>query len=162
MSDTALYIQLLFLTAILSVITFVDVRTRTIPDLATIALAACGFLSQWVYASALAALATAGIYFALFWLIREIHWHTTHRIGLGFGDVKMAGAAGTWLTIGAVPLFVGFAALTALTFIGFASVVKGAAILRLRIPFGPFLALSLLACWILKISDVELGALYGY
>jgi leader peptidase (prepilin peptidase)/N-methyltransferase len=159
--DIAIMLQLLILCAILTVISVVDLKTQTIPDSALVLLALAGLGFQWMAASALEALISALFYFLIFWLVRKAHYLTTRRTGLGFGDVKMAGAAGLWISIGAAPLFIGIASVTALFSVGAASVVTGAAVLRQRIPFAPFLALSLLVCWILGINNFDMDDFYA-
>ena len=155
-----LYLQLLFLVLALSIISLVDLRTQTIPDLAVLLLGLGGICFQGFSVSALSAVMSAAFYFSCFWLIRELHYLATGGIGLGFGDVKMAGAAGAWITIGAAPLFIGLAACVALLAVAAATLVGGPAIWNRRIPFGPFLALSLLVCWMLKVSYIDLDGFY--
>jgi leader peptidase (prepilin peptidase)/N-methyltransferase len=160
MMGAALYIQLFVLVLTLTIIAVVDVKTQTIPDWALVALAAAGLCFQWLGSSVVYAILSAAFYFACFWLIRKGHQMVTGRIGLGFGDVKMAGAAGAWIAIGTAPLFVGLAAFAALLSVGIAAFAGGAAVLRQRIPFGPFLALSLLVCWMLKVANIDLDGFY--
>lgn len=157
MTDAMIMLQLGLLSVILAVVTVVDIRTQTIPDVATATLAAGGLLFaatdsvaslSWAVASGLA-------YLVLFWAIRLGHWQLTGRIGMGFGDVKLAGAAGLWLTPQLLPVFMGGAAVSALLVTGALAVFSGASVLRRRIPFGPFLAIGLLVCWLLKVSNPD-------
>jgi leader peptidase (prepilin peptidase) / N-methyltransferase len=163
MMETLIALQLALLSGILAVVTVVDVRTQTIPDVATALLAAGGLLFaaldsvttlQWAAASGL-------VYFLLFWGIRGAHWRLTGRLGLGFGDVKLAAAAGLWLTPALLPFFMGAAAGSALLAIGVFAVFAGAGALSRRIPFGPFLAVGLLACWLVKVSNPP-GGTFGW
>lgn len=158
--SAVLLIQLFILVLGLAIIAIVDFRTRTIPDWVLVLLTAVGLGFQALAISPLAALASVVFYFLCFWLIRKAHHLATGRIGLGFGDVKMAGAAGAWITIGAAPLFIGLASLTALVSVACAAAFGGSAALKQRIPFGPFLGLSLLVCWILRVSDIGLDGFY--
>jgi len=160
MMNAALYLQLMFLVLALTIIAVVDLRTQTIPDTVLILLAVVGLAFQALNASPLSIVLSAAFYFICFWLIRKLHQLATGRIGLGFGDVKMAGAAGAWISVGAAPLFIGLAATTALLSVALVSLVGGGSVLKQRIPFGPFLALSLLVCWLLKVSNVDLDGIY--
>jgi len=161
--DLAVVAELALLSVTLSVITIVDFRTQTIPDVATALLAAGGLVFQaitsletlqWAMASGL-------LYFLLFWAIRQGHWRVTGRLGMGFGDVKLAGAAGVWLAPGLLPAFIGIAAFSALLSVSAVAIYAGAGALSRRIPFGPFLALSLMVCWLLKMSNIGLEAFYA-
>jgi len=158
--SAALLVQLFILVVGLTIISVIDFRTQTIRDWVVVMLAAAGLGFQAFAPSSLSALASVAFYFSCFWLIRKAHQLATGRIGLGFGDVKMAGAAGAWITIGAAPLFIGLAALAALLSVTCAAAVGGSAVLKQKIPFGPFLGLSLLVCWILRVSDVGVDSVY--
>ena len=161
--DANVLAQLALLSITLSVITIVDIRTQTIPDIATAVLALAGLAVQAIVSlEALQWAVTSGlIYFLFFWAVRQGHWRLTGRLGMGFGDVKLAGAAGIWLAPGLLPAFIGVAALSALLSVSAVAVYAGAGVMRRRIPFGPFLALSLLVCWLLKMSNLGLEALYA-
>jgi leader peptidase (prepilin peptidase)/N-methyltransferase len=157
MMDPGVVLQLAVLSLVLTVITVVDIRTQTIPDMATAVLGASGLgfaaldsitALQW-------AVADGVVYFLLFWGIRQGHWRLTGRVGMGFGDVKLAGAAGLWLTPALLPAFMGVAALSALLSLGTFAAFAGAGVLTRRIPFGPFLALGLLTCWLVKVSNAS-------
>lgn len=155
MIDTVIILQLALLSGILAVVAVVDVRTQTIPDVATALLAGGGLLFAALdsFATLQWSMATGAVYFLLFWTIRRVHWQLTGRIGMGFGDVKLAGAAGLWLTPAFLPMFMGFAAISALLVAGAWANFAGPGFLSRRIPFGPFLAFSLLACWLLRVSS---------
>lgn len=154
MMDIMPALQLALLSGVLAVVTVVDVRTRTIPDGATALLAVVGllFAAMESVAALQWAVLSGAAYLLLFWSIRQGHFRMTGRIGMGLGDVKLAGAAGLWLTPALLPAFMGVAALSALLSIGAYAAVAGADVLSRRIPFGPFLALGLLACWLLKVT----------
>ena len=157
-----IYVQLAVLSLIATTIAVVDFKTQTIPDLANALLAVSGVIVQIHSASAVWIATNILGYFGIFWLVRSAHTLVTGRVGLGFGDVKMAGAAGAWLSLGLFPFFIGAAAFAALFAVAGAGLVKGRSILLQRIPFGPFLALSLVACWILQVSQIDLVELYGF
>lgn len=159
--DIMVIAELALLSVTLSVITIVDFRTQTIPDIATAALAIGGLAFQAIISlEALQwAVASGLMYFLFFWAIRRGHWQLTGRLGMGFGDVKLAGAAGIWLAPALLPTFVGIAAVSALLSVSAVAVYAGAGVLSRRIPFGPFLAVSLMACWLLKMANIGLETL---
>jgi len=137
------------LAIILAIVTIVDIKRMVIPDWANACLLLLGVVSQtvlfeadlvWVASSVLA---LGG----LFWAVRYLHRRATGRIGLGMGDVKMAAAAGAWVGLGAIPSFLLFSSVSALLAALGLRVFKRAAA-RDRLPFGPFLAAGLLACWL--------------
>lgn len=163
MMDLVAIAQLALLSITLSVITIVDIRTQTIPDIATAVLAVGGLMFQAVVSPEAFQWAMAGglLYFLFFWAVRQGHWRVTGRLGMGFGDVKLAGAAGLWLAPGLLPAFIGIAAFSALLSVSAVAVYAGVGALSRRIPFGPFLALSLMVCWLLKVSNIGLEAFYA-
>lgn len=133
---------------VLAVITVIDVRHMIIPNSANVALLSLGLIAQALVLKSDPRLMLVGplVLGGLFWLVRHFHSQATGRLGLGLGDVKMAGAAGAWIGLTAIPSFLLFSSVSAL----FAAIS-----LRLfrayspdqRIPFGPFLSLGLIVSW---------------
>jgi leader peptidase (prepilin peptidase)/N-methyltransferase len=131
--------HLLFVSA-LALVSQVDIEKRIIPDVVILPVAAVGLplmiglgaAPWWQYP--VAGAGAAG--FLL--LISEVYFRIRHRVGMGFGDVKLALCMGIYLGAAVVPgLFIGFVG----------GAVIGVVILALRkgdgataIPFGPFLA----------------------
>ncbi|HLP66339.1 MAG TPA: A24 family peptidase, partial [Rhizobium sp.] len=89
----------------------------------------------------------------LFAAIRHIHAQLTGRIGLGMGDVKMAAAAGCWISGSELPFFLGISSLAGLGYVA----VRLAAERRTpeRIPFGPFLGFGLVTLFFVDASQVQ-------
>ncbi|MET3776952.1 prepilin peptidase [Rhizobium alvei] len=140
-----------------------DFRTQTIPDLANLMLAGSGILVQLQRpVPFIAIMISMFAFFLFFWSIRTLHWRLTGRIGLGLGDVKMAAAAGAWLPISALPGFIGMAAGTALVAAFAMSLSTRSIQLTRRIPFGPFLALALICCWVLDMATTGWEPIYGF
>jgi leader peptidase (prepilin peptidase)/N-methyltransferase len=140
-----------------------DVRSYTIPNWASAGLALLGLLdgvSAATVAGAplLPALGAAGVSgaaaFALFWAVAAAHrWLRGHE-GLGFGDVKLAGACALWLSPGeqAVTLEVAALAGLALLFATSRREAVGEAERR-AVPFGALLAP---AAWIVHMMGAFL------
>ena len=145
MDATTMDAPLPILFGLLAAIAWIDARTQRIPDALNLALGATGLafvaLADPTVLPAQVALAIALA--ALFWSVRAIHARLTGRIGLGLGDVKFAGAAGCWLAVDQVPLFLLASTGTALVF-ALPLALAGRA--RQRVPFGPFLCLGVILC----------------
>jgi leader peptidase (prepilin peptidase) / N-methyltransferase len=152
---------LLLLVAVLVVISYIDIRSQIIPDAMNGMLVGVGMSYQLVDGNAFwGALSGLG-YFALFYGIRTFHRGLTGRIGLGLGDVKMAGAAGTWLPATSISLFLMLAAFAALAAVIALRFCRNRSFSE-RLPFAPFLSLSLLLCWLLSVSDYGGGIAYEF
>jgi len=65
--------------------------------------------------------------------------------GLGLGDVKLLAASGIWIGIAGVPVQLVIASLGALSAAGVLKLAGSAITRQTALPFGPFLALGLLA-----------------
>lgn len=141
----------LALASILLAITWIDWRRLVIPDALNLCLAVTGCMFQasaspigawWLHAGMGASV------FAVFWLLRRAHQAATGRIGLGLGDVKMAGAAAIWIDPWNLPLLVFAASFSALAFTLLRELAAGGEVVReRRQPFGPFLAAALAMTW---------------
>lgn len=128
-----------------------DLRDFIIPDEATLVTAALGLavagggplLSGEGAGAAgdalLAAAATGTVAFAVFWLIGA-GFRRLGRDALGFGDVKLAGAAALWLGPGDAALALEVAALGALAMLLGAR--RAGPLRATPVPFGAFLAPS--------------------
>lgn len=107
--------------------------------------------------SVLMALCRAAFAAGLFLLVRIAYRSLRGREGLGLGDVKLAGAAGAWLSLPILPIAIEIAALAALA----AYVLRQTKRLRVlrataRVPFGAFFAPAIWLGWVL---DTLLGVL---
>lgn len=140
----------LILTVILSAIVWIDFQKLIIPDALNFALAATGLAYQLVVSPELfwTQLVTGIAVLAVFWLIRRIHAAVTGRIGLGLGDVKMAGASAIWLNPWNLPVFVFAASVSALILTVCRRLLRKDFSANTRQPFGPFLSAGLLLTWL--------------
>jgi leader peptidase (prepilin peptidase)/N-methyltransferase len=97
-------------------------------------------------ASAIEGLIIGGIVFALRWLYFRFRGHH----GLGLGDVKLLAASATWVGVAGIPMQLLVGSITALI-AAVALYVYGRSMTRqTALPFGPFLALGLLATLVLQ------------
>lgn len=143
MLTIALFTMLLF--GILFAISVVDINEMRIPDVLN-GLLLTGGLAFWLLSSRGELPVQIGCATALafaFWLIRFTHSRMTGRIGLGLGDVKMAGAGAVWINPLLLPLFVFAASACAL----FYALLIAKHDTAERLPFAPFLSIGLISCW---------------
>lgn len=130
-----------------------DLRTLTIPDEASAAIAALGILQAHVHADAAGSAWTAvfpallkGVLaFAVFWLIKMGYRRWRGHEGLGLGDVKLAGACAIWINTSDQIMALEIAATSAVVL----AVLKGVRGKAGFIPFGAFLAP---AAWLVFIA----------
>jgi leader peptidase (prepilin peptidase)/N-methyltransferase len=102
------------------------------------------------------ALARAALAAGSLLIVRVAYRRLRGRDGLGLGDVKLAGAAGAWLSLPILPITIEIAAIAALAAYVFRQkrrmrVLRGAG----RVPFGAFFAPAIWLGWVL-------GAMFPY
>ncbi|MBR1241923.1 prepilin peptidase [Bradyrhizobium sp. AUGA SZCCT0274] len=71
--------------------------------------------------------------------------------GLGFGDQKFAAAAGIWIGWEQIATMLLIASCSALAFVILRSARRWNFDTAARVPFGPFLGLGTVACWLVAI-----------
>jgi leader peptidase (prepilin peptidase)/N-methyltransferase len=124
----------------------IDWRRQIIPNACNTSVACLGL----VYASSggmegvLWSALQGAIAFGLFWLVRRIYRAIRPVHGLGLGDVKFLGAAGTWIGLEGIAPMILVACVSALAFVGITMLRGQKPSARHPIPFGPFLALGLI------------------
>ncbi|EUB98381.1 peptidase A24A prepilin type IV [Rhizobium sp. CF080] len=133
------------------VICYVDFRWFVIPDSINIVLLLAGltFRLQQGVVETFAACVFALLVGLLMWTIRQVHLKLTGRVGLGLGDVKLAGAAAVWFSPWMFPIFLFLASSLALVFLLVFSLARKE-VQTQKVPFGPFLAGSLIVTWNLE------------
>ncbi len=99
----------------------------------------------------LMALSRAALAAGLFLIMRVAYRGLRGREGLGLGDVKLAGAAGAWLSLPMLPIAIEIAAIAALTAYALRQ-WKRVRVLRAagRVPFGAFFAPAIWFGWVLE------------
>jgi leader peptidase (prepilin peptidase) / N-methyltransferase len=133
-----------------------DARRFVVPDALSGGAFALGLVHAIVqspdtgFERALMALSRAALAAGLFLIVRVAYRALRRREGLGLGDVKLAAAAGAWLSLPMLPMAIEIAAIAALT--GYVlrqgnrrRVLRA----RGRIPFGTFLAPAIWFGWVL-------------
>jgi leader peptidase (prepilin peptidase) / N-methyltransferase len=146
----------LILFGILTLITWTDFRTQTIPDFFNVILAASGFAAVALLNLVSLSDAIIGLVFGV---IAPLGLRAGFRAlrgvdGLGLGDVKFLGAAGLWVGAMGLPWVVLIASISGLAF-AFALQLVGKNFTRqTRLAFGPHLALGLFVTWIFKLNGM--------
>jgi leader peptidase (prepilin peptidase) / N-methyltransferase len=135
------------------VLAWIDLRRGLIPDWLNLAIAFVGLARiATLNGSAVAFLAlcegiTVG---AIVWILRELYFRLRRFQGLGLGDVKLLAASGIWIGIAGVPVQLLVASLSALSAAGVLRLAGSSITRQTALPFGPFLALGLLAALALQ------------
>jgi len=139
-------------------IAVIDVRWFIIPN----ELSAAGFALALVYAGATELQPLQAAFFALlrgavlallFFAMREGYRRLRGRDGIGLGDVKLAGAAGAWLSWLAMPIAIEIAALAAIAAFAVRHYAGGRPFdAALKFPFGLFLAPSIWLGWLIDVT----------
>jgi leader peptidase (prepilin peptidase) / N-methyltransferase len=137
-------------------VAWADARRFVVPNALSGSAFALGIIhaiaesSDSRFESALMAVARAALAAGLFFIVRAAYRGLRGREGLGLGDVKLAAAAGAWLSLPMLPVAIEIAALAALT----AYVLRQGKRRRTvratgRVPFGTFLAPAIWLGWVL-------------
>lgn len=139
----------LVLLALVAWISIVDLRRLVIPDTANLLLAVTGLAYGYLASGTFPWPSVAGalFLFLLLFLVRLMHSRIRGKVGLGLGDVKLGGAAGLWLQPLDLPLLMLLASLSAIAGIIIVHTIRGGVLESRRLPFGPFLGVSLIAVW---------------
>jgi prepilin signal peptidase PulO-like enzyme (type II secretory pathway) len=143
-----------------------DVSHFLIPDWTSAAIAGLGLIHaalpglaagsgfEPVVSRLAEAVGNGMIAFALLWAIGAAYRRLTQRCGLGFGDVKLAGASALWLDAAGFSACLQLAALAALALVLLKARRKKADALDL-IPFGAFLAPAAWLVHVVSLSSMD-------
>jgi leader peptidase (prepilin peptidase) / N-methyltransferase len=134
-------------------LTWTDVRFGIIPNWLNALIAVLGLARGMAMDGSSGALtgAVAGVVIgATLLLLRQGYFAWRGVQGLGLGDVKFLAAAGVWTGLADFPLLLLIATLAALVLAGILHLTGRAVTARTAIPFGPSLALGLLATLVLQ------------
>lgn len=138
---------LILLCLLLALLAWIDLREGIIPDWLNLAIALLGLsdalASGW--REGLLALGEGAAAGASLWLLRRLYFEWRNIQGLGLGDVKFVAAAGVSTGIAGIPWLLMIATGTALVSLGALRLAGRPMTRDMAVPFGPFLALGLLA-----------------
>jgi leader peptidase (prepilin peptidase)/N-methyltransferase len=132
--------------ATLLVITFIDIDHQIIPDVISlpgipIFFAASFALSDITLVESILGILIGG---GSLWIVAQLYYVLTRKEGMGGGDIKllaMMGAIIGWKGV----LFTIFVASAIGTVVGMLVMVKSRTSMKLKVPFGPFLAIGAIA-----------------
>lgn len=130
------------------VLAWIDFRHGIIPDWLNLLVGVAGLAQAWLiegWGSALAAALEGLIIGAVVFTLRWLYFRLRGHHGLGLGDVKLLAASAVWIGVAGIPMQLLVGSVTALI-AAVALHVTGRTMSRqTALPFGPFLALGLLA-----------------
>jgi leader peptidase (prepilin peptidase)/N-methyltransferase len=138
--------------AILLAITFIDLEHGIIPDVLSLGglilgLATCwmvdtpGWLNSWL---------GAGIGFSAFYALAWIYYKISGRAGLGGGDIKLLAMLGAFVgPYGVLTTVLISSVFGSLVGIGWALATQKKGLMKMSIPYGPFLVLGALYYYLL-------------
>jgi leader peptidase (prepilin peptidase)/N-methyltransferase len=131
-----------------TLLAWIDLRRGIIPDWLNLAIACMG-LTRAVLLDGWAAALIAGcegiVIGAIVLLLRWLYFMYRKFQGLGLGDVKLLAASGIWIGVAGIPVQLLVASLAALAAAGAMQLAGWTMTRQTSIPFGPYLALGLLA-----------------
>ncbi len=158
--------------ALLSILSYIDLRTRLLPNVFVFSFAVCALAFHAVtlcaYLAPLHIIAGAAVCGGLLYLVRAAANAYYQQDALGLGDVKLMAAAGLWLGVDG--------GLFALTLGAFAGLLHGIAyglwqsfktkerpnFHRLAIPAGPGFAIGIILIALWQYRPFYLEVLHGF
>jgi leader peptidase (prepilin peptidase) / N-methyltransferase len=129
-------------------VALIDMRRGIIPNGLNLFIASLGLANAAIVGGVMAgveALGEAIAVGAIFWLLRRLYFALRKIQGLGLGDVKLLAAATPWIGITGIPMLLLIATVTALVAVGSRQLAGQKMTRQTSLPFGPFLAIGLLA-----------------
>ncbi len=149
------------LALVMALITLADIRHFLIPDVLSLPAIPLGVIANVAvfhgdnWADGIGESLFGGIIAAgTFYLLRAVYFRVRRAEGLGLGDVKLAGVAGAWL--GPTPLASAclVAALAGLVAVLVMAMLPGRRLAAADyIPFGAFIAPTILVFWVWRIIE---------
>jgi leader peptidase (prepilin peptidase)/N-methyltransferase len=132
--------------ATLLVITFIDIDHQIIPDVISLPGIPIFFAASFALPDITLTESIAGILIGggSLWIVAQLYYMLTRKEGMGGGDIKllaMMGAVIGWKGV----LFTIFVASAVGTVVGMLVMLKTRTSMKLKVPFGPFLAIGAIA-----------------
>jgi leader peptidase (prepilin peptidase)/N-methyltransferase len=142
------FVMSCMLATVLGRLAWIDFRTLRLPDIYTFPLIAAGLLLAAVQDSVSLSASVAGgmVAYGLFWAIGYFYFTRFGSEGLGLGDAKLFAASGTWLGVMDLPYVLLVASVGGLVCAG----LTGAAQIKGKVAFGPWLCLGFFAVWAVR------------
>jgi leader peptidase (prepilin peptidase)/N-methyltransferase len=149
------FLALLCLASVL--LAWIDLRHGIIPDWLNLLIAVTGLARAILLGGSEAALglgSEAIAVGAIAWLLRRLYFMFRKYQGLGLGDVKLLTASAVWIGLAGIPMQLLVGSLSALIAAGVLHLAGRTMTRQSSLPFGPFLALGLLATLVLQQSGL--------
>ena len=147
------------LALVMLAIAVADGRQFIIPDSLTAAALCLALVNAGVHdgeailQGAASAVLRGAVLAAGFLALRTVYHRIRQRHGIGIGDVKLAVAAGAWLSWTMIPIAVEIAALAALAGYALRHYISGRPIrATAKLPFGLYFAPAIWLCWLLEVT----------
>lgn len=136
----------------LALISWIDFRSFTIPNILNLSLACFGLVISVAGQdrAALNVVFAIALTAALFLVFCAIYENLRNRRGFGGGDIKFLAAAAAWTGLSGLPWILLIASISGLAFSLLESLHGRAMNADSRIAFGPHLSLGLLVTWLLE------------
>jgi leader peptidase (prepilin peptidase)/N-methyltransferase len=131
----------------------IDCREMILPNRLNFLLAASGTGQTFVVGQPNFgdALLGALLGFVVLWGVATLFRHLRGIDGLGFGDQKFSAAAGLWIGWQEIAPMLLIASCSALAFVTIRSAKERSFDVVARVPFGPFLGIGVVACWLFTV-----------
>ncbi len=148
--DWVILVSTSLLILIVVAISIQDFKTMRIPDALTLTLGLVGLFTLTIINQDIPYrnLFSAVVMFMIFLLMRIGYARIKGKPGLGFGDVKLAGASAIWISPWFLSSFLFIACISCIVYVLIKGFIFGRETLQNRIPFGPFLGFGLVAIWL--------------
>ena len=132
--------------ATLLVITFIDIDHQIIPDVISLPGIPIFFAASFALPDVTLVDSTLGILIGggSLWIVAQLYYVLTRKEGMGGGDIKLLAMMGAIIGWEGV-LFTIFAASAIGTVVGMLVMLKTRTSMKLKVPFGPFLAIGAIA-----------------
>lgn len=141
--DSWQVIYILLFIWIIICLSFIDIKTKLLPDCLTISLLWIGLLANinGLYASLPNAIYGAIAGYLSLWIIINLYYILTGKVGMGEGDFKLFAALGAWFGVLLLPKILIISCSLGIVF-GFLYLLGLHKSKNTPIAFGPFLAIS--------------------
>ncbi|MBR9825939.1 MAG: prepilin peptidase [Alphaproteobacteria bacterium] len=149
--DFLLHLATLCLIGVLSVLSWIDLKSFRLPDIFTLPLIAAGLGVSLILGTLLLHLVAALIGYGFFFAMEQFYLRVRGLHALGRGDAKLLAAGGAWCGPYLLPLILLIASASALLYIITLGAIRGQMPSAMtRIALGPWLALGFAVCWIFR------------
>jgi len=134
-----------FLASALIAVSVIDIKHLVLPNQITYSIILSGLIINTIYFDTpyLQILSGAIVGYLILFAVEKVYYMTTGNHGLGRGDAKLLAGIGSWVGILKIPQVLLIASCLGIIFFLYTSFIKKEELrFSKKIPFGPFLSLS--------------------